>query len=131
MYWKLDGCLCTFVYGSRGEEGRSMNNEFDSNDSFFIEEVPDLENQRGSGTQTYFVFLDLPQHLEILAGYLPLMDEGTEVEFDLSIRNPKNPSLTKKILGFYYIDRRVLNWKNSSKRKSGLIQYIEWKKKVD
>lgn len=108
-----------------------MNNEFDSNDSFFIEEVPDLENQRGSGTQTYFVFLDLPQHLEILAGYLPLMDEGTEVEFDLSIRNPKNPSLTKKILGFYYIDRRVLNWKNSSKRKSGLIQYIEWKKKVD
>lgn len=102
--------------------------EFDIGESLLEEKTIFIESSNESGVKTYFVFLDLPQHLEIFAGSLPVLDVGTEVEYDLLVRNPKNPSAVRKIQGIYKVKERILKWKNLSKRRSGLIQYLEWEK---
>ena len=101
--------------GKRSENGGSKGNvsEFE------------LSAQSGSGTfPTYFVFLDLPKHIEFRFSDLPLMKEGTKVEFDMNIRNPRDPRRTKRICGLHIISRCVL--KCGGKR-TGITQYIEWK----
>jgi len=80
-----------------------------------------------SGVRTIFVFINVPRHVEINAGYLPLIEEGVEMDFDFSFRSPKHPNLTRDISGTYVVERRVLRWSTSKPSRSGLTQYLEWK----
>lgn len=76
------------------------------------------------GFRTYFVFLDLPTHVEIRAPDMPLLDPGTAVEFDIRVRHSKNPSATKHVSGPYVVERRVLRFGGA---RQGLVQYLEWR----
>ena len=82
----------------------------------------------GSGVvRTVFVFLDVPRHMEFRAGNMPLLPEGTIVEFDISLRSPRDPTKTKKIDGPYEIVRSVLKYETGRPGLEGLTHYIEWK----
>lgn len=76
--------------------------------------------------RTVFVFLDLPRHVEFRAGDLPLMEEGLEMEFDLSITSPKDPRKTRKIEGKYKVVRRALKFNGNRPGLKGMTQYLEW-----
>lgn len=95
--------------GSEGDEGR-------------FEEFRESSSQ---GTfPTYFVFIDLPKHIEFRFQDLPILQEGLVMEFDLNIKNPKDPSRSRKIQGSHILNRCIL--KCGGKR-AGITQYIEWK----
>lgn len=82
----------------------------------------------GSGnTRTVFVFLDLPIHLEHRAGELPLLAEGTIVEFDLEIKNPRDPAKKRHIQGPHEVVRSILKYATGRPGLPGLTQYVEWK----
>ncbi len=76
--------------------------------------------------RTFFVFTDVPKHLELRVGGIPLLTEGTLVEFDLALRNPRNINKTRRIYGIYKLTKRILKFSSSIPGKSGLTQYIEW-----
>jgi hypothetical protein len=69
------------------------------------------------------VFLDLPKHIEFRAQDLPLLREGLVMDFNLTIRNPKDPKRTRKIEGSHVINRIILKYGG---KRSGVTQYIEW-----
>ena len=73
---------------------------------------------------TFFVFLDLPKHIEFRSQNLPLLKEGTIVEFNITLKNFKDPTRNKKILGPHMINRSILKYGG---KRPGLTQYIEWK----
>jgi hypothetical protein len=77
------------------------------------------------GTRTIIIFLDIPTHLELNFGYMPLLDVGTEVIFEfLTIKDPVLQR-SKIIDGPYYVKRRVLKFGTTS-RFNGLTQYLEF-----
>lgn len=76
--------------------------------------------------RTIFVFTDVPKHLELRVGNFPLLAEGTLVEFDLSLRNPRNINKTRRISGTYKLTKKILKFSSNTPGKSGLTQYIEW-----
>jgi hypothetical protein len=73
---------------------------------------------------TFFVFLDLPRHVEFRAPDGPVLAEGTEVEFELTIRSTRDPRKTIPISGTHVLHRRVLRFGG---KRPGLSQYLEWK----
>lgn len=81
---------------------------------------------REGSVRTVFVFLDLPRHVEFRAGDLPLMEEGLEMEFDLSITSPKDPRKTRRIEGKYKVVRRALKFNGNRPGMKGMTQYLEW-----
>jgi hypothetical protein len=83
-------------------------------------------DSRGN-VRTVFVFTDLPVHIEFRAGDLPLLEEKTVLEFDLTIKNPRDPKKTRKIEGPYRVERRILKYETGRESLAGLTQYLEWK----
>ena len=73
---------------------------------------------------TYFIFVDLPKHIEFRAQDLPILKEGTQMEFDITLRNPKDHNKQKKIQGMHIISRSLLKYGG---KRSGIVQYLEWK----
>lgn len=74
--------------------------------------------------QTYFVFVDLPRHVEFRSPDLPLLDEGTVVDFDLTIRSLKDPRKTLPVRGRHVVQRSLLKFGG---KRAGLVQYLEWR----
>jgi len=74
--------------------------------------------------KTFFVFLDLPVHVEYAAGDVPLMPENVVIGFRASLRNPRNPKQVRKIDGDYKIVRRKLLYSTTGQN-AGLVQYLE------
>lgn len=75
--------------------------------------------------RTFLVFLDLPVHYEFRASEMPLLEEGTKIEFDLELRNPKDPKRVRKVQGEYRVQRRKLVFGTSKPSVMGLSQYLE------
>ena len=74
---------------------------------------------------TYFVFLNLSQHVEIRVDDIPLLSEGTEIDFDLMVRSPRSSSATKRVFGIHKVHRRLLKFGGKN---SGLVQYLEFER---
>jgi len=90
-------------------------------------EVPD-SGQMGSGNvRTVFVFLDLPVHCEFRAITMPLMPEGTVIEFDdMKVRGPEGrPGREWTVSGPYRVARRKCVYSSGRPSLSGLTQYLE------
>lgn len=78
-----------------------------------------------SGVRTFFVFLNLPKHLELRAGNLPLLEPGTVLDMDVTVRDPKGPERAWKVQGPHRVVRRLLRFSQKAGSKSGLSQYLE------
>lgn len=91
-------------------------------------ETSTLSSVRSSGgsVRTVFVFLDLPRHIEFQAGELPLIPEGTVVQFDIPVRNPRDTKKTRNVTGPYRVARGVLRYSTSRVGSVGMTQYLEW-----
>jgi hypothetical protein len=72
------------------------------------------------------VFLELPRHVEYRVDNMPLLPEGTVVEFSLNVKNPRDPTKSRDINGPYKVIRRKLKYLSDSSSKRGLSQYLEW-----
>lgn len=75
--------------------------------------------------RTVLVFLDLPVHYEFRSSDMPLMPEGTKIEFDMELRNPKDPRRVRKVQGEYMVMRRKLVYETSRPSMTGLSQFLE------
>lgn len=84
-----------------------------------------LDFASSSGIRTFFVFLDLPKHVEFRVGSLPLLPEGLEVQFDLEVRVWVGPRKPRPIEGVYRVQKRIVRFSSIGSR-SGLTQYLEW-----
>ena len=73
--------------------------------------------------KTFYVFTDLPRHVEFRVQDMPVLEVGCVVEFDLMVRNPKDTGKTFPIIGAHVVKRRVL--KHGGKA-PGLVQFLEW-----
>lgn len=80
----------------------------------------------GSKVRTFFVFLDVPRHVEYRVDDMPLLPEGTIVEFSLNVKNPRDPTKSRDINGPYKVIRRKLKYLSDSPGRRGLSQYLEW-----
>lgn len=86
-------------------------------------------NINSSGAvRTYFVFLDLTNHIEFRVADLPLMVKDDQVSFDFSIRSRTNSNKIIKIQGAYLLKNRILKYGG---KHPGLTQYCEWEKISD
>lgn len=74
--------------------------------------------------RSYFIFTDLPIHVEYAAGLLPLLDEGRVINFELSLKNPKHPKKVREVNGAYLVSKVKLTFATRD-QKLGLTQYIE------
>jgi hypothetical protein len=84
----------------------------------------DLED-RSDKVRTYFLFLDLSKHVEYRVSDMPLLEEGTVIEFDTPIKDLYDPKRSVRIQGPHRLKRRVLKY-STSKTREGLTQYLEW-----
>lgn len=100
-----------------------QNSELNLSDKFESYVVDGSSTTNGS-IKTYFVFLDLPRHVEFRVSDMPLLEEGTLMDFDLTIRSLKNPKKTIPIQGTHTLFRRVLKFGG---KRPGLAQFLEWK----
>jgi len=73
---------------------------------------------------TFFVFVDLPKHVEFRAPNIPILSEGTVVDFNLTIRSLKDVRKTIPIRGPHTLQRSILTYGG---KRPGLIQFLEWK----
>lgn len=78
------------------------------------------------GVRTFLVFLDLPKHVEFRAGGFPLLEVGAEVDFDLTVKDPKSLGKPREVKGLYRVKRRVLKYSTGRASKSGFSQYLEF-----
>lgn len=86
----------------------------------------EVQSGRADGSvRTVFVFLDLPRHVEYRVMDMPLMDEGAIIEFDTSLRDPRDPKRVRTVSGPYRIQRRVLRYSTSRPGMMGLTQFLE------
>lgn len=95
-----------------------------------------LENYQISGIypstsgsfRTFFIFLDLSQHIEFRAGEMPLVPKGTEFELDMSLVNPRKVGSKKiNVQGVYHVARSVLRYSSRKVSALGASQYLELK----
>ena len=80
-----------------------------------------------AGVRTFLVFLDLPIHYEFRVSDMPVLLEGTIIEFDLSLKDPKSRK-SRRVEGPYIVLRRKLVYSTSKPSTSGLTQYLEFSK---
>ena len=73
---------------------------------------------------TYFVFIDLPHHIEYRSQDLPLLNEGTVVDFDIQILSLKDRRRVTPVQGPHILTRGVLKYGG---KRHGITQYLEWK----
>ena len=77
--------------------------------------------------RTFCIFLDLPKHVGLRMEGIPLLNVGEVIEFDLLVKDPRDPKRTRKIDGAYYVFRRVLKYASDTRPSlMGLTQYLEW-----
>ena len=81
----------------------------------------------GGNIRTFFIFLDLPQHLEFRAGEMPIMSSGDHIELDIALKHPRNHKKMRKINGKYLINQRILKYSSGRSNLMGLSQYLELK----
>jgi hypothetical protein len=81
--------------------------------------------QTNGGVRTYFVFVDLPQHIEFRVTDMPILQKGMEIELDMSLRHPRNIRKVRKIEGVHTVLRRLLKYSTTRASSMGLSQYIE------
>jgi hypothetical protein len=77
--------------------------------------------------RTVFIFTDLPRHIEFRAGDLPLLAEGTVVEFNVVLKNPRDRTKSRHVEGPHKVQRMVLKFETGRTGLMGLTQYVEWK----
>ncbi len=75
--------------------------------------------------RTFFIFSDLPQHIEYRASDMPLMPEFLTIALDLSLRNPRNPKKSRRILGDYQITKNTVKYSSCDPSRMGMTQYLE------
>lgn len=79
----------------------------------------------GGGVKTFFVFTDLPKHVEYKVHPMPLVPEGTVLRIDrVSLRDPADPRRVRIVEGEHRVVNRRLVYSASSTL-SGLLQYLE------
>ena len=61
-----------------------------------------------SDVRTVFIFRDLPVHREFRAGSLPILSEGTIMEFDLVLTDPADKRRSRKVNGPYRVASRKI-----------------------
>lgn len=81
-------------------------------------------NREGGVFPTFFIFVDLPKHIEYRVQDMPFLKEGMLVDFDFSIKDSKNPKALKIIKGLHVLNKII--YKYGGKR-PGFSQYVEWK----
>lgn len=75
--------------------------------------------------RTYLVFHDLPVHVEYRVSDMPLVPEGTQIDFRIDLRHPRNPKRVRKVNGAYVVQKRYLIYSSEKPRDQGLTQYLE------
>lgn len=73
---------------------------------------------------TYFVFVDIPQHVELRSNVSTILPEGLEINFDLSVGYVLG-SRTYPITGLWKLQKNVVRYGG---KHQGLHQYCEFKK---
>jgi hypothetical protein len=86
----------------------------------------DVGSSHGGGVRTFLVFLDLPKHVEFRTDGFPLLEEGTVVDFDLTVKDPQSTRKPRELKGPYRVKRRVLKFSSGRASKSGFSQYLEF-----
>lgn len=76
--------------------------------------------------RTFCIFLDLPRHIEYRIDGFPLLHPLDVVEFDLTLKNPRDLTKIRNINGPYFVSKVVLKYSSNYQRALGLSQYIEW-----
>lgn len=76
--------------------------------------------------RTFFVFLDAPSHIEFRAHDMPVIPEGTELDFSLRLLHPKDPRRIRLVNGPYRVVRRKLVYSTERPSRKGLSQYLEF-----
>ena len=72
--------------------------------------------------RTFFVFVDLPKHVEYKVQPMPLLPEGTVIRFHrISLRDPASPKRVRVVEGDHLVLHRRLVYSSTS----GLLQYLE------
>lgn len=72
--------------------------------------------------RTVGVFMDLPFHLELEMGRLPIISLGYQIEFEMGIQDKNNPEKVHEIEGLFEV-KNVINKYDSGR---GLTQYLEF-----
>ena len=73
------------------------------------------------------VFLDLPIHYEFRVSDIPLLPEGTVIEFNLTLKDPRSRR-QREVMGPYKVVRQKLVYNTARASSSGLSQYLELSK---
>ena len=73
--------------------------------------------------RTFFIFHDLPYHLELRVDDCPLMGENLISDFDFTVRNPKDLNRKYVISGTYSLYKRTIKFGG---KYPGFTQYLEW-----
>ena len=60
--------------------------------------------------RTFFIFKDIPKHIEYRVGDFPILTVGSFLHIDVLLRFLKDPKKTKRIQGEYMIDNLVLKY---------------------
>lgn len=77
-----------------------------------------------NGIRTVFIFLEIPYHYELQAGYLPILNDGLSVDFDIEIKCVISGKMTGyEVRGVRTIKRKSLKY---NVKLGGLCQFIEW-----
>lgn len=85
-------------------------------------DIPDS----GSGFRTFFIFSNIPIHIELFGGFLPLFSPGTQAEFNIQVKDPRNHRHEFPVVGLFEVSSRKLIYQTEISRKTGFSQYIEW-----
>lgn len=88
--------------------------------------TPDTVGTSGS-VRTFFVFLDLPTHVEYRVPDMPIMSEGTQIDVEMDVRYPRDPRKMRPLDGPYVVHRRRLIFTTKRRDAMGLSQYLELK----
>ncbi len=76
----------------------------------------------GGAVKTFFVFMDLPKHIEYKVHPMPLIPEGAVIRFEsLSLRDPSDRRRVRVVNGEHSVLHRRLVYSPTS----GLLQYLE------
>lgn len=74
--------------------------------------------------RTFFVFQDLPIHVEFKVSPLPMMEPGMVINMDVRLVHPKDPKRVREVKGDYKVQERKLVFRSEIKS-PGLTQYLE------
>jgi hypothetical protein len=81
-----------------------------------------MPSEASGSVKTFFVFMDLPKHVEYKVHPMPLVPEGTVLRIDrISLRDPSDRRRVRIVEGEYTIMNKRLVYSTSS----GLLQYLE------